>query len=541
VTDSPPQPRRSLASIATIVAIATLISKVAGLVRQQAIAAEFGVGPEVDAYNFAYVIPSFLFILLGGVNGPFHSSVVSVLAKHPKQDAAALIETINTLVGLLLLILTAGLILAADPLIKLSAPGATANVHAMAVGQLRIMAPLAFLSGLIGIGFGTLVASDQYWLPSISPLLSSLTVIIGVLYLSDQVGPAVMAWGTLAGGLLQWLAQIPAQWGSGMGTLRLRFDFKRPGVKELATLMGPATLSSGMLLISVAISLFFASQLPEGSASALTYAQLLFLTPLGILSNVILVPYMPIFSALTAPESWTELKDRIHQSLILSAMSMMPIGALMAVLALPAVRVVYQRGAFDSEASQLVASLLVVYAFGMFFYLGRDIFVRVFYAFEDGNVPLQISVLGLFFNAIFCFFFTKRFGAPGLAMATVGVQVLSMVALVWILQKRLKGLPWVATGGPILALAVSSLLCGFAAQVTLNGCQLVLGSEGLLRQLVTLSVSTGVGLSVFIVLVVQLRLPEMNFFMERLQQKLPFLAPQSIATKHLLKKIRDRR
>lgn len=256
MTDSPPQRRRSLASIATIVAIATLISKVAGLVRQQAIAAEFGVGPEVDAYNFAYVIPSFLFILLGGVNGPFHSSVVSVLAKHPKQDAAALIETINTLVGVLLLILTAGLILAADPLINLLAPGVSANVHAMAVEQLRIMAPLAFFSGLIGIGFGTLVASDQYWLPSISPLLSSLTVIIGVLCLSNQVGPAVMAWGTLAGGVLQWFAQIPAQWGSGMGTLRLRFDFKRPGVQELATLMGPATLSSGMLLISVAISLF---------------------------------------------------------------------------------------------------------------------------------------------------------------------------------------------------------------------------------------------------------------------------------------------
>lgn len=85
MTDSAPKRRRSLASIATIVAIATLISKVAGLVRQQAIAAEFGVGPEVDAYNFAYVIPSFLFILLGGVNGPFHSSVVSVLAKHPKK------------------------------------------------------------------------------------------------------------------------------------------------------------------------------------------------------------------------------------------------------------------------------------------------------------------------------------------------------------------------------------------------------------------------------------------------------------------------
>ncbi len=57
---------RSLAHIATIVAVATLLSKVAGLVRQQAIAAEFGVGAAVDAYSYAYVIPGFLFCAFGG-------------------------------------------------------------------------------------------------------------------------------------------------------------------------------------------------------------------------------------------------------------------------------------------------------------------------------------------------------------------------------------------------------------------------------------------------------------------------------------------
>lgn len=68
---------RSLAHVATIVAVATLLSKVAGLVRQQAIAAEFGVGAAVDAYSYAYVIPGFLFVLLGGsmVRSTVRSSV----------------------------------------------------------------------------------------------------------------------------------------------------------------------------------------------------------------------------------------------------------------------------------------------------------------------------------------------------------------------------------------------------------------------------------------------------------------------------------
>ncbi|NJL69241.1 MAG: lipid II flippase MurJ, partial [Microcoleus sp. SM1_3_4] len=146
------KPSRSLAGIAGIVAVATLISKVFGLVRQIAIAAAFGVGVAVDAYNYAYVIPGFLFILLGGINGPFHSAIVSVLARRDKKEAAPLVETITTFVGGILLLITVALIIFADPLIDLVAPGLNKTaqgleIKAIAVQQFRIMAPMALLSG----------------------------------------------------------------------------------------------------------------------------------------------------------------------------------------------------------------------------------------------------------------------------------------------------------------------------------------------------------------------------------------------------------
>ncbi len=521
VTNPLPKPARSLATIATIVAIATLLSKLAGLVRQQAIAAEFGVGAAVDAYNYAYVIPGFLFVLLGGINGPFHSSIVSVVLKHPQEKAAPLVETVTTLVGGLLLILTGLLILFAQPLVQLIAPGASPEIQAIASQQFQIMAPLAVLSGLIGIGFGTLNAADQYWLPSISPLLSSLTVIIGIWFFSDSYGPAVLAWGTLAGGVLQWLVQIPAQWQAGMGKLRLRFDFNQPEVKELGRLMVPATLSSGMLLISVYISLFFASQLPVGAASALGYAQLLFLTPLGILSNVILVPYMPIFSRLAAPPDWPELKQRIRQSLVLTALSMMPVGAWMAALALPSVRVIYERQAFDLAASRLVAALLLVYAVGMFAYLARDVIVRVFYGLGDGNTPLKITLWGLAFNFGFNLLFTRTFGAPGLAMATVGVNFISLLALLWILNQRLGGLPWREILTPILGLAAASVASGLACFGVLRGLEILAGTEGLGIQLGQLAVAGVVGLGVFSLIVWPMKLEELDFFLAKVGRFIP--------------------
>ena len=176
---------RSLTKIAGIVAVATLISKIFGLIRQQAIAAAFGVGAAVDAYNYAYVIPVFLLVLLGGINGPFHSAIVSVLAKRDKSEAAPLIETITTLVGGVLLLVTVGLIFFADPSIDLVAPGLSQTttglkIRAIAIQQFQIMAPMALLAGLIGIGFGALNAADIYWLPSISPLFSSIALIGGI-------------------------------------------------------------------------------------------------------------------------------------------------------------------------------------------------------------------------------------------------------------------------------------------------------------------------------------------------------------------------
>lgn len=529
------KPSRSLVGIAGIVAVATLISKLFGLIRQQAIAAAFGVGVAADAYSYAYVIPGFLLILLGGINGPFHSAIVSALAKRNQEEAAPLVETITTLVGGALLVVTVLLVIFAEPLIDLVAPGLARTPEGMkireiAIQQLCIMAPMAFLAGLIGVGFGTLNAADQYWLPSISPLFSSTTVIVGlgilVLQLGSQVtlpeyallGGQVLAWTTLAGAVLQWLVQLVAYWRSGLGGFRLRFDLKQPGVNDVLKVMGPATFSSGMLQINVYTDLFFASFIPQAAAS-LGYAGLLVQTPLGILSNMILVPLLPVFSRLADPNHWNELKTRIRQGLMLTAVTMLPLGALMAALASLIVRIVYERFAFDRAASIAVTEVLIAYAVGMFVYLGRDVLVRVFYGLGDGDTPFRISVANIFLNALLDYVFVKPFGAPGLVLATVGVNLVSMIWMLVILNRRLNGLPLLDWGLTTLWLSLASFVAGGAAVGVVHLSQQWLGREGLLIYLIQLSVGGIVGLGLFAVIAMQLRIPEMDLFVDRVRQK----------------------
>ena len=538
MTKQQDKPSRSFAGIAGIIAAATLISKVFGLVRQLVISAAFGLGPAAAAFQYAYTIPGFLLILLGGINGPFYSAVVSVLAKRKKEEAAPLLETITTLIGGILFIISIVIVITAPLFVDLFTmpveEGATKQlVQEIAIRQLRIMAPMAVLAGLIGIGFGALNTANVYWLPSISPLFSSTALVaaVGILYLQvgskistpeyAMLGGTFLAVGTLVGAILQWFMQIAAQTSSGMGRIRLRFDFNQPAVKEVLRIMGPATFSSGMLQFNLYTDLYFAGFIGTEVAPALANAGLLVQTPLGIISNVILVRLLPMFARLADPQNWEDLKIRIREGLLLSAFTMLPLGALMVALANPIVKIVYERGAFNPEATKLVASLLVVNGIGMFIYLGRDVLVRVFYALGDGNTPFRISMINIFLNGLFDFLFIKVFnlGAPGLVLATVGVNCSSVLMLLFLLNRKLNGLPIVQWSLPILGLAAGSIVTGAASFATSQGIQQIVNSDNLLIQLLQLSISGFVGLAVFGVIASRMNIPEINNFATQMRRK----------------------
>lgn len=509
--------------------MATLLSKGVGFGRQLLIAAVFGSGVEYSAFAVAYVVPGFLLILLGGINGPFHSAIVSVLkkgqgSKEGQSDAgpespARWLESIATLVGILLCGVMLALVLGADPLVRLIAPGASEEVHRLAAVQLRIMSPLAVLSGLIGIGFGALNAAERFVLPALSPLLSSLMV-IGILVVLGWTGsPYLLAWGILAGAVAQWLAQVPLQSQLGLGRPRLRFEWGSAPVKTVGWLMLPAVISSGMIHINVYVDMFFASFVPgDRTIGNLGYAQLLVQTPLGILSNMVLVPLMPLYSRLAVPESWGELRHRIRQGVMVTAILILPVSMLLTVLARPIVQMAYERGRFGSEVTLEVAALLSAYGVGMLFYLLRDVVVRIFYALEDGRTPLLVSGIAIGLNALLDGLLLRRFGAPGLALATAGVNGVALGILAIALERRIKGLPWGSMLRGLGTLVGIAILSGAATAGIWWGWQSHLSSANLLMTMLGSALAGLTGLGIYGWGVSQLEIPEVNDVTARLTQ-----------------------
>jgi putative peptidoglycan lipid II flippase len=198
---------------------------------------------------------------------------------------------------------------------------------------------------------------------------------------------------------------------------------------------------------------------------------------------------------------------------------MLPLGALMMALSLPIVRVVYERFAFDKDASEFVAAILMAYGLGMFVYLGRDVLVRVFYALGDGQTPFKISAINIVLNAVFDYLLINAFGAPGLVLATFSVNLISMLALLFLLDRKLNGLPLVQWMLPFFNLTIASFIAGTASWGILWGMQQVLGTEGFLIQLLQLCVAGLLGLVIFGAIATQLNLPEVDILVDRVRQK----------------------
>jgi putative peptidoglycan lipid II flippase len=243
-----------------------------------------------------------------------------------------------------------------------------------------------------------------------------------------------------------------------------------------------------------------------GAAAGLGYAGLLVQTPLGILSNMLLVPLLPVFARLTAPGDRPELVTRIRQGLMASSATMLPLGALMVALAEPIVALVYERGAFDVQAARLVVGLLMAYGVGMPAYLCRDVLVRVFYALGDGTTPFRFSMAGIDLNVLFDWLLVGgptpwglqlpalNFGAPGLVLATVAVNVITCLLLLLALQTRLGGLPLRRWGRDSLLLLGSAVLAGLVAWCLAST---VPWPAGLVGKVLNCGVSGGLGLGVY--------------------------------------------
>ena len=150
-----------------LISFATAISKLAGFLRQIFIAAAFGIGITYDAFNYAYIIPGFLLIIIGGINGPLHNAIVAVVTPLNKRDGAVVLTNVSIKLTLLLFILGLITFFNAGFLIDTIGPNLSDEAKSIATYQLKILTPCIPLSAFIGLSFGALNARNKKFISRI--------------------------------------------------------------------------------------------------------------------------------------------------------------------------------------------------------------------------------------------------------------------------------------------------------------------------------------------------------------------------------------
>jgi len=530
---------KTIKEIAFIVTVGTLLSKFGGMARQLVIAGAFGISASYDAYNYAYIIPGFFLVLLGGINGPLHNSMVTLLADKNRIDSKLFISSINNILTLILLIISLFIFFSSDFLINIVGPSLTPEIKIIASSQLKIMSPIILLSGLIGLAFGSLNAKKEFFIPSIAPLISSIIIIISISkfwiskenfidpYELNLRGGIILAKATFIGALSQYLIQMPYLIKKGIFLISFSIQTKYSEIKRAWKMIAPASLSSGMIQINVITDLFFASKI-VGAAAALSYANFLVQAPLGIISSSILIPLLPVFVSLRARENHIRLIEKIHQGLSLSLASMVFLGSIFISLSTPIVIFIYGRGSFNQNAIDIVSQLLIAYGIGMPFYLSRDLLVRVFYGIEDAKTPFRISTIAIFLNLFFDWFLIGgsspwgelsplNLGVNGLVFSTTFVNFFACILLLLKLNKKLDNLNLSRILSQNLRIILIGIICGISSFYIFKIIDL---PSGFLYLLFKLLVSSGISLIIFNSLAIFLKIDSIIDVNKYLKNKL---------------------
>ncbi len=524
------QPARTTAGIARsagAVGIAVLCSRLLGLVREQVFAGLFGAGLAYDAFVVAFRIPNLLRDLFG--EGALSAAFVTVFSeynsKRSQEETWRLASNVLIFFAMFISALTLVAMFFAEPIVHLLAPDfqRVAGKSELTALLTRIIMPFLLFVSLSAVVMGMLNARGKFFIPALSSSFFNLGSIAGGLFLASilplfgQPAIAGMAWGTLLGGLLQLLMQLPALRRTGF---RFRWSFapRDSGLRRILLLMLPATIGLSATQINIFVNTNFAASCAEGSVSWLNYAFRLVQLPIGLFGVALAIAVMPVLARQAAAKDMTSLKQTFTSSLVLVFALALPATAGLALLAEPIIRLIFEHGAFTAADTSATAQALAWYAAGLFAYAAIKVTVPVFYAIGDTRYPVIGSFLGVGVNVLVINLAIASLQHRGIALATSCAMIVNFFFLGLVLYRKLDTypLPYLLRG--LVKIALATL--GMAAAVWwLRRFSAPWLSGSLMQQLLALGVIITAAVSVYAVMLRLLRLPEWTLLCDRLRQR----------------------
>ena len=514
---------------AGVASLAVAFSRVTGLIREMVFAGLFGAGMRQDAFVAAFRIPNLLRDLLaeGALSAAFVTTYSQTLSTRGREEAFALSNRLTTLlVPVLVVICSLGTVLART-LVSFMFSGYTEieGKLELTVLMTRVMMPFLLLIALAAKAMGVLNSHGKFAIPALSSGFFNITSVVAGLLIGFAVGselgiePIVgMAIGTLLGGGVQYICQIPSLRRTGLRFRPMAGIFD-PGLRQLLRLMGPAAIGASAVQVNVAVNSMFASQIAgsaehaiDGPVSWLAFSFRFMQLPLGLFGVAVASATLPQISRDASEGKINDFRNTLSKSLGLVFLFTIPSAVGLFVLSRPLVGVVYERGMFTPFHTEQTALALSAYCLGLVGYASTKVLAPAFYALGNVRIPMFVSILSIVLNFSLNKFFVDTLGLGhwALALSTSLVASLNFVLLFAFMRARIHrvgGRRLLVAGGKIgLASAIMGACCWSCAQAVESW----IGPGTFVGRLAVLVVAVPAGVAVVYGLCRLMRLPELD-------------------------------
>ena len=503
---------RRLAWSTAIFSAATGLSRLLGLLREIVVANYFGARGPINAFTVAFQIPNLVRALVAdaALTSAFVPVFSELLEKGERARAWRVASTLFWLLLLGLTGLTALFVLAAPILV----PPMSGAYDDLTVTLAQILFPVVVLLGISGLIVGILNSYEHFTVPALTPVFWNLAIIAGlVIGVPRADSPSgelyVYAGAIVAGTVIQVLLPVP--WLRGLdGRLRLALDVRDPAVGQVFRLMGPVTLSLGLINVNALIGMVFASTLidPTIAPNAIDKAFRVYMLPQGMFSVAVATVLFPALARLAARADFSGFRDLVATGLRQINFLLLPAAAASAVLAEPVVRLLYERGEFTPDQTPVVAGALAAFSLGLAFNGMMLMLNRAFFSLQLPWWPTWVALGNLVLNvALYALLY--RVGTWGIPLAVSLANVAGTVALVILLRRRLGRLDLTETISSFGRVAVASALLGASAYGVWWALDEALG-RSLADQLISIGCALAAGGAVYVVACRALRVREIE-------------------------------
>jgi len=505
---------RRLAVSTAFFSAATGVSRVAGLAREIIAASYFGVSGAMSAFTIAFQVPNLMRALFAdaALQGAFVPVFTELLEKGRKREAYTVAWSVFSLMAALLGMLTLLFLVLAGPIMSAVTPGFdhSPELRHLTITMSRIMFPVVLLLALSGVIVGMLNSLGHFSIPALTPVIWNLIIIACLVLLRSHFRPshAIYAYaiGVLLGTIAQFLIPIPVLIHAGI-PIKLSFDWKNPDVWRVLKLMLPVTIALGLINFDALINSIFGTLVSDQAPAAIDKAFRIYQLPQGLFSVAIATVLFPTLARLAARADYDSLRFTMANGVRQTLLLLIPSAALLAVLAEPITRLVYQRGAFGGGATHLVSIALLCWSFSLPFQGASLLFSRTFFSLQKPWFTTGLAMVNLAVNAVFSAIFYYPWGITGVVLGSVAGTFAMAVAQAWVLRRDLDGIDGYRTLRAVARIVLATVVMGLVSYFVWWLANTGLGTS-LIAQIISLGLGIGAGILVYARCVIAMNVTE---------------------------------